>query len=278
MDTFVTLKQIDQAADFIRTKLHHTPQIGMILGTGLADIADEVTEADVINYEEIPGWPLSHVMGHKNRLVVGKLAGQSVAVMQGRIHYYEGYSMSEITMPVRVLQRLGMDTMVVTNAAGAINPDYIPGDVMLITDAIGLIGMSGNNPLRGPNLDAFGTRFPDMSQMFDSSLMDLARQQAVKNHITLREGVYAALSGPSFESPAELRFLSVIGADAVGMSTVPETIVARHGGVKVLGFSGVTNKANLDGSSITTHEEVLEAAKVITPRLKAILLGVLNQL
>lgn len=278
MDNFVTIEQIDRAAAFIRARLHITPKIGMILGTGLADIADEVEDADVIPYSEIPEWPLSHVVGHKNRLVVGKLAGQNVAVMQGRIHYYEGYSMSEITMPVRVLQRLGMEIMVVTNAAGAINPDYLPGDVMLIRDTIGLIGMAGNNPLRGPNLDEFGTRFPDMSQMFDRQLMEVTRKQAQKLNITLREGVYVGLAGPSFESPADLRFLHFAGADAVGMSTVPETIVARHGGVRVLGFSGVTNKANLDGSTITTHEEVLEAASVIVPRLKAILLGVLNEL
>ena len=278
MDNFVTIEQIDRAAAFIRARLHITPKIGMILGTGLADIADEVEDADVIPYSEIPEWPLSHVVGHKNRLVVGKLAGQNVAVMQGRVHYYEGYSMSEITMPVRVLQRLGMEIMVVTNAAGAINPDYLPGDVMLIRDTIGLIGMAGNNPLRGPNLDEFGTRFPDMSQMFDRQLMEAARKQAQKLNISLREGVYVGLAGPSFESPADLRFLHFAGADAVGMSTVPETIVARHGGVRGLGFSGVTNKANLDGSTITTHEEVLEAAGVIVPQLKAILLGVLNEL
>jgi purine-nucleoside phosphorylase len=277
METFVTIEQINRAAGYIRSKLHQTPKIGLILGSGLADIADEVEEADVIPYEEIPDWPLSHVIGHKNRLVVGKLAGQTVAVMQGRIHFYEGYNMSEITMPVRVLQRLGMETMVVTNAAGAINPEFIPGDVMLITDTINLICMTGNNPLRGPNLDQFGTRFPDMSQMFDRKLEELARIQAKKQKIILREGVYAGLSGPSFESPADLRFLHAIGADAVGMSTVPETIVARHGGVRVLGFSGITNKANLDGSTITTHEEVLEAAGLIVPKLKAILLGVLAE-
>lgn len=278
MDTFVTIEQIDRAAGYIRSILHHTPKIGLILGSGLADIADEVEDADIIPYENIPDWPLSHVVGHKNRLVVGSLAGQTVAVMQGRIHYYEGYSMSEITMPVRVLQRLGMEIMVVTNAAGAINPEYLPGDVMLITDTIGLLCMTGNNPLRGPNLDEFGTRFPDMSQMFDRKLKELARKQAKQQQINLREGVYVSLSGPSFESPADLRFLHAIGADAVGMSTVPETIIARHGGVRVLGFSGITNKANLDGSTITTHEEVLEAAGVIVPKLKAILLGVLAEL
>jgi purine-nucleoside phosphorylase len=278
MDTFVTIEQIDRAASFIRSRLHATPRIGMILGTGLAEIADDVEDAVVIPYEEIPEWPLSHVVGHKNRLVAGKLAGQNVIVMQGRIHYYEGYSMSEITMPVRVMQRLGMEIMVVTNAAGAINPEFVPGDVMLINDTIGLIGMAGNNPLRGPNLDEFGSRFPDMSQMFDRQLREIARKQAQKLNVTLREGIYVGLSGPSFESPADLRFLRIIGADAVGMSTVPETIVAVHGGVRVLGFSGVSNKANLDGSTITTHEEVLAAGGVIVPLLKAILLGVLNEL
>jgi len=181
-------------------------------------------------------------------------------------------------MPVRVMQRLGIDTLFLTNAAGGINPDYLPGDVMLIVDHINIIGMAGLNPLRGPNLAEFGERFPDMSQPYDRELIAIARKVAKENNILLREGVYVCLSGPSFESPADLRFLQRIGADAVGMSTVPEDIVARHGRMRVIGLSGISNKANLDGSTITTHEEVLEAGKVIVPKLTNIIRGVLENL
>ncbi|HVN15303.1 MAG TPA: purine-nucleoside phosphorylase, partial [Anaerolineales bacterium] len=184
--------------------------------------------------------------------------------------------MSQVTLPVRVMQRLGIGILMVTNAAGGVNPDFHPGEVMLITDNLNLMGMTGNNPLMGPNLDEIGPRFPDMSRAYDLELCDLARRVAKENKITLREGVYAGLSGPSFESPADLRYLRMIGTDAVGMSTVPEVIVARHGGMRVLGFSGVSNKANLDGSTITTHEEVMEAGKVITPKIETIIRGVLR--
>ena len=199
-------------------------------------------------------------------------------VMQGRVHFYEGYSMSQITLPVRVMQRLGLEMMFVTNAAGGVNPDFAPGDVMLITDNLNMLGMTGSNPLMGPNIDELGPRFPDMSQAYDLELMKLARKAASENNIMLREGVYCGLSGPSFEGPADLRFLRMIGTDSVGMSTVPEVIVARHGGLRVLGLSGISNKANLDGSTLTTHEEVLEAGKVITPKVEAIIRGVLRTL
>jgi purine-nucleoside phosphorylase len=195
--------------------------------------------------------------------------------MQGRAHYYEGYSMSQVTLPIRVMQRLGIEILIVTNAAGAINPDFQPGDVMLITDHLNLSGMAGLNPLIGPNLDELGPRFPDMSRAYDRSLCDLARKVAMSNQIPLREGVYVCLSGPSFESPADLRFLRIAGADAVGMSTVPEVIVARHGGTKVLGFSGISNKANLDGNTITSHEEVLEAGRILVPKLEMLIRGIL---
>jgi len=198
--------------------------------------------------------------------------------MQGRVHFYEGYSMSQVTLPVRVMLRLGLEMLIVTNAAGGINPDYIPGDVMLITDNLNIVGMAGANPLMGPNIDELGPRFPDMSRAYDLQLMDSARKIASENALSLREGVYCGLSGPSFESPADLRFLRVAGADAVGMSTVPEVIVARHGGMRVLGFSGISNKANLDGSTVTTHDEVIEAGKVITPKIETIVRGVLRSL
>jgi len=276
MTTFVTLQQIDEAADTIRKKISNRPRVGMILGSGLNSLADSVQNAVVILYGALPNWPISTVHGHARQLVIGELEGQSVFVMQGRIHFYEGYSMSQITLPVRVMLRLGLEMMFVTNAAGGVNPDFVPGDVMLITDNLNLIGMMGANPLMGPNIDELGPRFPDMSQSYDRQLMDVARMVTSNEGILLREGIYCALSGPSFEGPADLRFLRMAGADAVGMSTVPEVIVARHGGMRVLGFSGISNKANLDGSTVTTHEEVIEAGKIIAPKLEKIIRGVLR--
>ncbi|MCC6148481.1 MAG: purine-nucleoside phosphorylase [Anaerolineaceae bacterium] len=278
MEKFLTLQQIDEAADAVRNKITTPPQVGMILGSGLGSLAELVENPIFIPYESIPYWPRSTVQGHVGRLALGKLAGKEVMVLQGRTHYYEGYPMDQITLPVRVMQRLGIKYLFVTNAAGAIHPDFEPGDVMIITDHISLIAMTGLNPLRGPNLVEIGERFPDMSQAYDRKLAELARTEAHKAGIQYREGVYAGLSGPSFESPADLRFLRTIGSDAVGMSTVPEVIVARHGGMRVLGISGISNKANLDGSTITTHEEVLEAGRVIAPKLQAIVLGVLRNL
>ncbi len=278
MSEYLTLDQIDEAAQAVRSRTSHQPRIGMILGSGLGELADLVEQPDRIPYRDIPHWPVSTVQGHKGQLVIGSLAGQQVMVLQGRVHFYEGYNMDEVTLPVRVMQRMGLEMLFVTNAAGAINPDYQPGDLMLITDQISLMAMTGNNPLHGPNLDVIGERFPDMSQAYDRQLLDLARQSARGQDIPMREGVYVGLSGPSFETPADLRFLRIIGADAVGMSTVPEVIIARHGKMRVLGVSGISNKANLDGSTATTHEEVLEAGKVIVPKLKNVLLGVLRKL
>lgn len=278
MNTYVTLEQIDQAADAVRLKTSYKPRVGLILGSGLNALADSVQNADFIPYSDLPNWPVSTVHGHAGRLVIGELEGQPVFVMQGRTHFYEGYSMSQITLPVRVMLRLGLEMMIVTNAAGGINPDFSPGDVMLITDNLNIVGMSGANPLMGPNIDELGPRFPDMSRSYDLELMATARKVASESNILLREGVYCGLSGPSFESPADLRFLHMAGADSVGMSTVPEVIVARHGGLRVLGFSGISNKANLDGSTITTHEEVIEAGRVITPKIEKIIRGVLRSL
>jgi len=278
MTIYVTLEQIDETANAIRARTMYKPRVGIILGSGLNDVANAVQKADVIPFVDLPNWPRSTVYGHAGRLVIGELEGQSVLVMQGRIHYYEGYSMSQITLPVRVMQRLGLEMLFVTNAAGGVNPEFVPGDVMLITDNLNLVGMMGANPLMGPNIDELGPRFPDMSQAYDRELMIMARRAAAAKNITLREGVYCGLSGPSFEGPADLRFLHMAGTDAVGMSTVPEVIVARHGGTRVLGLSGISNKANLDGSTVTTHEEVMEAGKVIAPKVEAILRGVLRAL
>jgi purine-nucleoside phosphorylase len=276
MSEFYTTQQIDEIAGPIRARLSEQPKIGLILGSGLGPLADEVENQTVIPYSEIPHWPVSTVIGHSGRLVIGKLEGQDVFVMQGRAHYYEGYSMAQITLPVRVMQRLGIEILIVTNAAGAVKPDFEPGDLMLITDHLNLIGMAGLSPLRGPNLDEFGLRFPDMSKAYDRELGNLARRVAKENQITLHEGVYAGLAGPSFETPADLRFLQLTGVDAVGMSTVPEVTTAVHGNQRVLGISGISNKANLDGNTITTHEEVLEAGQRIVPKLMTILKGVLR--
>jgi len=276
MQTQIGLKQIDEAAQAVRARTSVQPQVAIILGSGLNDLADSVQNAVRIPFGDLPHFPVSTVHGHAGRLVIGELEGQNVFVMQGRIHYYEGYSLAQVTLPVRIMQRLGIGTLIVTNAAGGVHPDFQPGDVMLITDHLNLMGMTGANPLMGPNLDELGPRFPDMSQAYDRSLGDIARRVAKENKITMREGVYAGLSGPSFESPADLRFLRGVGADAVGMSTVPEVIVARHGSMRSLGFSGISNKANLDGSTVTTHEEVIEAGKLITPKIEKIIRGVLR--
>ncbi len=278
MSEYVTMQHIEETTDFIRSRISRRPKVGLILGSGLGGLADSVENAEIIPFDQIPNWPVSTVIGHSGRLVVGTLDEQDVLVMQGRVHYYEGYEMSWVTFPVRVMTSLGIQTMVVTNAAGAVNPDFEPGDLMMLTDHINLIGMAGPNPLRGPNLDEFGVRFPDMSQAYDRKYHWLAREAAEAAGVKLHEGVYVSLAGPSFETPADLRFLRLIGVDAVGMSTVPEVIVARHGGMCVLGISGISNKANLDGNTETTHEEVLEAGKVLVPRLVSVVRGFLKRL
>jgi purine-nucleoside phosphorylase len=278
MSDFYSLEQIDRIADYIRSKTSYHPQLGIVLGSGLGALAASVESATIIHSKEIPEWPVSTVEGHQGHLVLGRLEGKEVIVMQGRVHYYEGYSIHQVALPVRVLQRLGIEILIVTNAAGAVNPDFTPGELMLITDHINLIGMAGLNPLRGPNIDEIGTRFPDMSQAYDPGLMQLAHKIATDENISVQEGVYICLAGPSFETPADLRFLRVIGADAVGMSTVPEVITARHGGTRVLGISGISNKANLDGETVTSHEEVLAAGEKIAPLLTTLIRGVLRRL
>ena len=278
MADFLTIEEIEKAAKQVQKRSKHKPRVGLILGSGLGPLAESIKEADVVPYSEISGWPVSSVEGHAGRLVLGKLEGQSVVVMQGRTHFYEGYDMPRLGLPVRVMQLLGIEILIVTNAAGAVNPSFEPGDLMLLSDHLNLIGMAGQNPLRGPNLDSFGPRFPDMSQVYDRQLQSLARQAAKEEKLGLREGVYCCLAGPSFETPADLRFLKAVGVDAVGMSTVPEATVARHGGTRVMGVSGISNKANLDGATMTTHQEVLEAGQVLVPKLTKLIKGVLRKL
>jgi len=280
MGEFFSQPDFEAAAAMVQGRAQVRPRVGLILGSGFSPLADAVEDCVVIPYGEIPNFPVSTVEGHVGRLVLGRLEGQEVAVMQGRAHYYEGYSMAQIGFPVRVLQVLGIDTLIITNAAGGLNPEFRAGDCMLITDHINLIGMSGLNPLRGPNLDDFGPRFPDMSQAYDVHLGALARQAAAGADVPLHEGVYICLAGPSFETPADLRFLRLIGADAVGMSTVPEATVARHGGTRVLGLSGISNALPVAGAPPveTTHEEVLEAGRMLVPRLEAVIRGVLREI
>ncbi|MBM4421972.1 MAG: purine-nucleoside phosphorylase [Chloroflexi bacterium] len=277
MTTYFTRAHYQQSADFIRHRTQHTPKFGLILGSGLGGLADSIENANRIPSTDIPHWPHSTVEGHAGQLVIGKLRGQTVLAQQGRVHFYEGLPMQHITLPVRVMFELGVRYLIVTNAAGGINPTFNPGDVMLIEDHINLVGMAGFNPLIGPNDSDLGPRFPDMSNAYDRDLRGVAMRAAADSGITLRQGVYCQLAGPSFETPADIRFLKAIGADAVGMSTVPETTVARHCGMKVLGFSGISNVHRLDGSP-TTHEEVLETGKAIGPKLAAIITGVLSKL
>lgn len=277
-DESLTQAVIDRAVSAVRARSTVNPRVGLILGSGLGGLADSVDAAVALRYGEIPGWPAPTVEGHAGRLVLGALEGVPIAVLQGRVHYYEGIPMPLVGLPVRVLQALGTQILIVTNAAGAVNPAFAPGDLMLITDHINLLGMAGVSPLRGPNLDQYGPRFPDMGQAYDRSLLELARSVGSAEGLPMREGVYICLAGPAFESPADLRFLRAIGVDAVGMSTVPEVVVARHGGTRVLGVSGISNKANLDGETTTTHAEVLAAGLVIVPRLTALLRGILRRL
>jgi purine-nucleoside phosphorylase len=278
VDKTYSLHEIDEIVATIRHQTDFKPRVGMILGSGLGDMVNSVRVEASFGYTDLPGWPESTVEGHKGKMVFGTLQNQPVLALQGRVHYYEGYSMGQVTLSIRVMQRLGIETLILTNAAGAINPEYAPGDLMLLTDHLSLLVMGGANPLRGANLDEIGPRFPDMSAVYDRVLLEKARAAAAENGIAVREGVYAALAGPSFETPADLRYLRLIGADAVGMSTVPEAIVARHGGMQVLGISGISNKANLDGKTVTTHQEVLAAGKTIVPKLTAIIQGVLSRL
>lgn len=277
IEQFFTRADYERAVQYIKSRIKHAPSIGLILGSGLNPLADEIANADTIPYRTVPNFPVSTVEGHSGELVIGTLGGKSLMAMRGRAHYYEGYSMQHVTLPIRVMRLLGVQTLIVTNAAGGINQNFRAGDLMLITDHINLVGMMGNNPLRGPNDDTLGPRFPDMTDAYDPSLRDKTRALAKKSSIDLREGVYAMLSGPSFESPADVRFLRTIGADAVGMSTVPEVIVARHGGMRVLGLSLISNSLT-SGQAKVSHEEVLAAGEQAVPKLSTLIQRVIPEI
>lgn len=264
-----------ETINYIQDRLTTMPEVGLVLGSGLGVLAEEIIDPVIIPYEDIPGFPVSTVEGHAGRLIIGELSGVPVMTMQGRFHYYEGYDMQKITFPIRVMQGLDIKTLIVTNAAGGINLTFTPGTIMLITDHINLMG---TNPLIGPNLAQFGPRFPDMTQAYCPRLRAIAQKVAQELGINLREGVYAGLTGPSYETPAEIKFLWAIGADAVGMSTVPEVIVANHGGMKVLGISCITNMAAGVSGQRLNHDEVIETANKVRDNLRSLLLGILNNL
>jgi purine-nucleoside phosphorylase len=242
-----------------------TPQIAVILGSGLGALADEVEAVASIPYSEIPGFAASSVVGHAGRLVAGTLAGTQVLVMQGRLHYYEGYSLQQVTFPVRVMRALGAQTLIVTNAAGGLNPDFRAGDFMLITDHINMLGWGGQNPLIGPNDPQLGPRFPAMNPAYDPDLLKIAEEAAIECNVPVRRGVYIVLAGPNYETQAEMRALRMLGADAVGMSTVPEVLVARHSSMKVVGISNITNMALAGSDEPVNHEEVLQVAAESRP-------------
>jgi len=266
MDSY--LKSIHEAAEYIRERISAVPEIGLVLGSGWGNFADTVENAVRIPYGEIPGFPKTSVAGHAGQWVFGAVGGKQVAVMNGRFHYYEGHDMKTVTLPIRVMQALGVKILILTNAAGGINGDYAVGDLMLISDHLSLTGAS---PLFGPNLDEFGPRFPDMTHAYDRDLKFLAHLVANRQHFRLREGVYAQMPGPCYETPAEIRMLRVLGADAVGMSTVPEVIAARHGGMRVMGISCITNMAAGVLDQPLSHGEVMEAGQKAAGRVKGFL-------
>jgi purine-nucleoside phosphorylase len=266
---------IAQALDFIRTKTDATPRIGIILGTGLGGLVKEIHAEVVIDYSSIPHFPLSTVESHQGKLIFGTLAGKKIVAMQGRFHLYEGYTLKQVTFPVRVMKFLGVETMLVSNAAGALNPLFQKGDVMLISDHINLLG---DNPLIGSNDDELGPRFPDMSEAYSKELIAVAEQAALDLKIRVQKGVYVAMQGPNLETKAEYRFLRTIGADAVGMSTIPEDIVAVHMGMKVLGISILTDECFPDALKPALLEEILKVATNAEPKMTAIMKEVVQRM
>lgn len=266
---------IKEAVSFIEPKLAEKPTLGLVLGSGLGVLADEIENPVVIPYHEIPGFTVSTVVGHKGQLVIGKLEGKQVVAMQGRFHYYEGHGLEAVTFPIRVMKALGVDTIIVTNAAGGINENYRPGDLMLIRDHI---NMTFRNPLIGPNDETLGVRFPDMSEAYSRRLRAVAKEVAGEQGIELQEGVYVGLLGPSYETPAEIRMLRILGGDAVGMSTVPEVIVARHMNMQVLGISCISNMAAGILEQPLSHDEVMETTEKVKAQFLALVHGIVAKL
>ena len=270
------INKVDETVSFLKEKIKHRPSVVIILGTGLGGLIESIEVDTLLPYEQIPHFPRSTVEGHQGNLIFGKLKGKDVAVLQGRFHYYEGYSTRELTFPLRTLSQLGAETLVVTNAAGGLNTSFIPGTIMVITDHLNFIG---ENPLRGKNVDAWGPRFPDLSEPYDRKLIDLTMQCAdTLNMTNVTTGIYVAIPGPSLETPAETRFLRCTGADAVGMSSVPEVIVAKHAGMKVLGLSAVANVNDPDNFTPILLDDIIKAAQEIEPDLQELIKKVLSTL
>ncbi|MBI4495785.1 MAG: purine-nucleoside phosphorylase [Deltaproteobacteria bacterium] len=269
------LRQIEESSDFLRRRISEEPSVGLILGTGLGRLVDKIPVSHSLAYGEIPHFPPSTVEGHLGRLLFGRWGGQNLMVMQGRIHFYEGYSLARIVFPVRLMKKLGIKVLIISNAAGGLNPFFTPADVMIISDHINL---TGQNPLIGPNLEAFGPRFPDMTAVYDRELIDLAEQVALEERIIIRKGVYVGVTGPSMETPAETRFLRLLGADAVGMSTIPEVIGAVHCGLRVLGLSAISNINRPDCMKPAPLPEILANASLAGQKMIRILEGVLKRI
>jgi len=274
MDNY--LKEIRAAADFILSKDNRRPKIAIILGSGLGGLADTIKDANIIPYSEIPGFPISTAIGHKGNLIIGELAGKTVLAMQGRFHYYEGYSMRQVTLPIRVMSVLGIKYLFVSNAAGGLNTEYEIGDLMLIRDHINM----APSPLIGPNLDEFGPRFPDMGRAYSPALLRLAEKTAVNLDIPVQKGIYVVVTGPTYETPAECRCYAQMGGDAIGMSTVPEVIVARHCGIEVMGVSVITDPAHYHREEDYTidGEEVIAAANAAAEKMSALFMGVISEI
>ena len=268
-------KQLAETTDFIKARLKWRPYIGLLTGTGLGESAESMAIDTVVDYKEIPHFPLSTVQSHIGRSLAGNMKGCPVIAMQGRFHLYEGYHPLEVTYPIRVMQQLGVKILILTNASGGLNPGFNAGDIMLIADHINL---TGTNPLIGPNEDSWGIRFPDMSRAYDRDLITLAESIAEASGVRLQKGIYAGLTGPSLETPAEVKFLQTIGAEAVGFSTVQEVIAAVHGSMRVLGLSTITNVHDPDNPIPATVEDIIEVAKSATPQLEKIMKGVAEKI
>jgi purine-nucleoside phosphorylase len=269
------LETIKKTADFLKSKIGEIPNTAIILGTGLGELVHEIEDKNEIPYPEIPNFPVSTVEGHSGKLIIGTLGGKKVLAMQGRFHYYEGYTMKEVTFPIRVFQALGIEYLFVSNAAGGMNSSFNVGDIMLIEDHINLFP---EHPLHGKNFNELGTRFPDMSEAYNKELRLLAMKVADENNIKLQHGVYIGLTGPTFETPAEYNYLRIIGGDAVGMSTVPEVIVANHAKMKVLAFSIITDLGVIGKIVEVSHEEVQEAAKIAQPKMAQIMREIIQKI
>jgi len=267
--------KIKQTSEFIQSKTKIKPRVGIVLGSGLGNLANQIEVETAIDYHDIPNFPEVTVKGHNGRLLLGKLGGQDIVAMQGRFHFYEGHSMQDLTFPIRVMIDLGIDLLVLSNAAGGMNSEYKVGDIMLINDHINTFP---DNPLMGQNDERLGVRFPDMSEVYNKELIAKAHQIGIDNNIALKEGVYVGVTGPTFETPAEYKYFRIIGGDAVGMSTVPEAIVASHAQIKTFGFSIITDLGVEGQVEVATHEEVIEAANAAEPKMTLIITELLKSL